>query len=96
MKKYDVLNSNESEEEIVIVLNTENDLKLLADSLDISVEIIKRTNESYIVRHQKDIGSYGMLSNGQSSLNTLKKLSNKIDDRGSIIDFYIRLQGQVV
>lgn len=96
MKKYDVLNSNEEVNEDSIVLNSEENLKKFITNLDVSFELIKRTETNYILRHQKDIGFYNSLSNYQESLKTVSKLASKVEDRGGFIDFYFRLEGQVV
>ena len=79
-----------------IKLDTADDLKKLVSSLDVHGEVEHRVNDLYIVKSMSNMGGSQYLANGIQDVEILKKLSEKVENKGDSTWYYIRLAGQEV
>lgn len=79
-----------------ITLHEVEDLKSLVHNLDVHGEVEHRVNDLYIVKSMNNMGGSQYMANGIQDVEILKNLSEKIDNKGDSIWYYIRLKGQEV
>lgn len=79
-----------------ITLNNVEDLKKLCNSLDVHTDVEHKVNDLYIIRSMANVGGSQFIANAGSDYNTLKDLSERIEVKGDVTLYYIRLTGQKV
>lgn len=79
-----------------IILNTHNDLKKLLSTFDVHVESELRYQNSYTVKHMKNLGGAQYIANASQNFALLQQLSEKIENNSSYITYYIKLTGQEI
>jgi hypothetical protein len=79
-----------------IKLNTAEDLKKLVANLDVHGEVEHKVNDLYIVKSMSNMGGSQYLANGIQDVEILKRISEKVENKGDSTWYYIRLAGQEV
>ncbi len=79
-----------------ITLSSVEDLKKLVANLDVHGEVEHRVNDLYIVKSMSNMGGSQYLANGIQDVEILKKISEKVENKGDSTWYYVRLAGQEV
>lgn len=84
------------EENTKIVLNDMEDLQQLCRELDVHTDVEHKVNNLYVIRSIANMGGSQFIANAGRDIDLLRKISEKVEQKGDITLYYVRLEGQEV
>lgn len=79
-----------------ITLNTIDDLKKLVSLMDVTATAEFRTEKTATIKVEHGIGTSQFLSNGAQDFELLKQLAHKVEQKGHVMTYYVKLDGREV
>lgn len=83
-------------EEVKIKLNTLEDLQQLCRELDVHTDVEHKINNLCVIRSIANMGGSQFIANAGRDIDILRRISEKVEQKGDVTLYYVRLEGQEV